>query len=466
MCNGKDDDGDGLIDEDCCQLASSPSFVKCYDTHTVQTCYGDVANFSCPNNLMIKFITAHFGRIGYSGELSCRSPNPLNCHGHEQFCGFNDVYGVMESRCQGKSNCSLQVNQYSMGDACRGSPCQLCHQYLYAVYTCIEEIDMPCSVLSSRALGPGGDSAVSSRFSASSTLSASAMATANPTSQEGVCSSVLPEQGEKCSDPECKTEQKPGPLDLHTPAAARLSSSSRHAWCPSFCDRNNSFLQIDLGGHYEITGYVMQGARAHEQWVSRAGFAYSVDGKTWTEIMDNNTLKSFQGNADSKTVVWCPLRTYNIIARYIRAVVLDYFSYPCLHFDVARCDTLRMCEPLVMNNTIVEGPAEGTPLGSIVSVRCKPGWMTNDRLTSFDMQCDSTGRWSNEPKQCNVPRDCGDIPFVAGALHDGRNSFIGSKVTYTCVGPTGLSRFIQGNATIVCQEDASWSRVPACPSSQ
>ena len=85
------------------------------------------------------------------------------------------------------------------------------------------------------------------------------------------------------------------------------------------------------------------------------------------------------------------------------------------------------------------------------------GWSLPDGSSQFELNCNNKGEWEGPSNECTVARGCGDIPQVQGALHDGQNTLIGSRVTYSC-----QSGRIVGNPTIVCQNNAQWSEPPTC----
>ena len=158
---------------------------------------------------------------------------------------------------------------------------------------------------------------------------------------------MIPDGPNSC--PGCSGVNMAGQMPASVPFNARFGSNNVEAWCPTFCDRNQSFIQVDLGGQFEVTGYLVQGRRALDQWATKLGFSYSNDGNQWRELrnMDGSWIEH-EANSNAIGVQWCCLS--GIKARYVRAHVLGYSGYPCLHIDYSRYNE---CEFFLTNDETV-----------------------------------------------------------------------------------------------------------------
>ena len=385
ICDGDDDDGDGIIDEDCyvsrfvtteqlqqqlppmgrpfkarkakhsdtrvtlapeqivkkqkqvekLQPESESSMEQCFNVRRAVGCYNAKLTLDCEENHRVKVLSAHFGRIGYRDEYTCGAGNMVDFDGREIQCGFQDVYWPIAQFCDNETSCSYHVHLYELGDIAPGNQrCQLCHQYVHVHYLCVDPGAHSWMNLAGRM---GAE--LATRYRASS-WSFGSMSTAN--SQCTSDSKVLPNGRQHLPD-------------SSAPSSARFSSGAIDAWCPAFCDRQDGWLIVDLGGYFEVTGYMIQGRRSEEQWISSIRLAYSSDAVSWTELRSLNGtwmvlvlfslffsiiyfsyFKSFPGNYDARSIVACHLTQYKIVARFMRVIVGAYSGQPCLHIDFFR----------------------------------------------------------------------------------------------------------------------------------
>ncbi|VDI70583.1 Hypothetical predicted protein [Mytilus galloprovincialis] len=96
-------------------------------TKTKVLCERETMNITCPNNSVIVFEDANFGR-GRSDSQRCRQFwgfESIPCDNHEQ------TLKVLDDKCHEKQQCILPVTK-----AIFGNPCQGFTQYLYVNYHC------------------------------------------------------------------------------------------------------------------------------------------------------------------------------------------------------------------------------------------------------------------------------------------------------------------------------------------
>ena len=97
--------------------------------------------------------------------------------------------------------------------------------------------------------------------------------------------------------------------------------------------------------------------------------------------------------------------------------------------------------------------------GMAVTVKCKEGWAMEDGRNYYQLLCNADGQWEGREHSCSSLLDCGDIPSVECALHNGRNTRYGAQVTYSCV---DKNKRLIGNPTIYCQANGKWTETPKC----
>lgn len=96
---------------------------------------------------------------------------------------------------------------------------------------------------------------------------------------------------------------------LYQPAFGRLDPTSGNGWCTKQSDRNDDWLQIDLGKTFEVCGVGSQGIRNTKtgEWVKVFKVWYSSDGSRWAP---------YKGESDeefvSLTVIYS--KTYERVA--------------------------------------------------------------------------------------------------------------------------------------------------------
>ena len=361
---------------------------------TRQICYNTVAQLSCSgpfgsqNTDRIRIIQAHFGRISYPNENTCSQQNPVDENAIEAECGFHDVKPFVSALCNDKSNCSVFASDNILGNCQKlNTNCPLRSLYLEVTFMCIQQIDQ-CHVIASEI--PAGIT-----FAASSTARSGA-----PAKPRATCPGTF---GASCDS-----------------AHAIFTSSALQAWCPSECDKNDGFLQLDLGAPYEISALILQGRRRWDHWISRYYLTYSSNGHSWQQLDDQPGKATLvDGNWDARSVIIrrfpqpSPLQA----VRYLRLHIANYVGYPAVHVDVVRCPDVVGCTPL----TVAHSNATGVfaVYGQSVVVQCDKRFVTPvSRLSTFSAACLPTGEWSRT-EQCLLATNCGDFPRIDNALHDG-----------------------------------------------
>ncbi|KAL9956906.1 hypothetical protein ACROYT_G038461 [Oculina patagonica] len=104
---------------------------------------------------------------------------------------------------------------------------------------------------------------------------------------------------------------------LYLPAYGRLDSTSGGGWCAKEADRNDDWLQVDLGNTFEVCGVGSQGYRnGDDQWVTAFKISYSLYGSRWERYKDgNNEEVEFLRSGRSTNQQRLPVP---LVARYIR----------------------------------------------------------------------------------------------------------------------------------------------------
>ena len=76
----------------------------------------------------------------------------------------------------------------------------------------------------------------------------------------------------------------------YKPSYGRLNSNKGVGWCTRTADRNDEWLQVDLGQLVQVCGVATQGDSqfGDDEWVTAFKLFYSEDGATWTTYTDDN----------------------------------------------------------------------------------------------------------------------------------------------------------------------------------
>jgi hypothetical protein len=421
LFDGIDNDLDGKIDEDCYDRKAI-SQDRCPAVQTAQACYNGQLKLSCETGT-ISVISAHYGRLGRAGEKTCGSENVMDsCSGADANCGFSDISTTVGIQCQGQSSCSLPVNQFH-----GWNKCPTCSLYAHVQYVCLNTREQNFGVLSGQ------------NYKASSSLATTVL--------ESSCSKQSAEAGDQ----------------HHASKAHHGDSNAVEAWRPAQCDKDSSWLQVDLGSTYAVGWYAISGCRRNDYWTTKFAISHSLDGKTFTVIRNGDgTPKLFDGNADSITAKVCTLFQYNIVARWLRIHPVEYNGSPCAHVDFGHNATFQGCPVTQLaNSNFAQGGSTG--FGSTATIKCNAGWATAGAETEYTARCQADGKWAGELRACDQLLHCPAIPSIEGGYATGPGNLPGNTIRFQCLG----GRRLQGANSATCQPDGTWSNAaPTCEAPQ
>ena len=74
-------------------------------------------------------------------------------------------------------------------------------------------------------------------------------------------------------------------------AYGRLNGDRGDGWCAKEANRNDDWLQVDLGKTIEVCALSTQGDRNGNEWVTAFKLSYSTDGNSWTPYKDANSVE-------------------------------------------------------------------------------------------------------------------------------------------------------------------------------
>ncbi|XP_078359766.1 zinc metalloproteinase nas-15-like [Oculina patagonica] len=104
-------------------------------------------------------------------------------------------------------------------------------------------------------------------------------------------------------------------------------------WCAN--DRDNQWLQIDLGKIKKVRAIATQGRDVFHEHVKEYKLAFSNDGSNFQIYQENGQEKNFIGNCDHFTPV---VNTFTpVTARYVK-ILVGKSSYPCMRVELYGCD--------------------------------------------------------------------------------------------------------------------------------
>ena len=107
-----------------------------------------------------------------------------------------------------------------------------------------------------------------------------------------------------------------------------MTNGDASAWCAGENDKENPWIQVDLGDEYIINAVSIQGRGDCNQFVKKFRIKYSK-----TDEKNLRHLDEFEGNLDDTTVVKRYFKE-PIKARIIRLYVLEYYGYPSLRWEL------------------------------------------------------------------------------------------------------------------------------------
>ena len=114
----------------------------------------------------------------------------------------------------------------------------------------------------------------------------------------------------------------------HSVKGCKLNSGTSSAWCAGENDKENPWIQVDLGSEYWINAVSLQGRGDCNQYVTKFRIKYSR-----TDENNLRNLDVFDGNKDNTTVAKRYFKE-PIRARIIRLYVLEYKNHPSLRWEL------------------------------------------------------------------------------------------------------------------------------------
>ncbi|XP_069106484.1 contactin-associated protein-like 2 [Argopecten irradians] len=130
----------------------------------------------------------------------------------------------------------------------------------------------------------------------------------------------------------------------------RINSSD--GWCPNNTD-NGNYFQVEFKEISSLRAIQTRGRQIFTQWVTMYSVNTSLDGLTWTAILNSTTgdVKSFPGNFDGDTIVTNNLEG-NVMAKYIRVISISGYASTrrSMRLEVLGCpisflsDTCQTCK--------------------------------------------------------------------------------------------------------------------------
>ena len=68
----------------------------------------------------------------------------------------------------------------------------------------------------------------------------------------------------------------------------RVDSDKGDGWCAEEADKNDDWLQVDLGKRFDVCSLATQGDRKGKAWVADLKLSYLSHGRTFTPYKDRN----------------------------------------------------------------------------------------------------------------------------------------------------------------------------------
>ena len=108
-----------------------------------------------------------------------------------------------------------------------------------------------------------------------------------------------------------------------------MTGGHASAWCAAGNDKDNPWIQVDLGSEYWINAISLQGrGDTYNQYVKKFRIKYSR-----TDENNLRNLDEFFGNNDTSTVVKRYFKE-PVLARIIRLYVMEYNDHPSLRWEL------------------------------------------------------------------------------------------------------------------------------------
>ena len=109
--------------------------------------------------------------------------------------------------------------------------------------------------------------------------------------------------------------------------------NSKQAWCAASSSKGQ-YMEIDIGFLQNITGFVTQGRRDADEWVTSFTVKASQDGSTWTDV---GCGTEFEANVDRATKVKSYLHR-PMVAQYLRIYPESWSGGMCMRMGFILCE--------------------------------------------------------------------------------------------------------------------------------
>ncbi|XP_060078684.1 lactadherin-like [Ylistrum balloti] len=141
----------------------------------------------------------------------------------------------------------------------------------------------------------------------------------------------------------------------------RVRFSSSQGWCPASIG-DGHYLQVKFQTDSTVKAIQTRGRGDFDQWISLYQLNISMDGNTWSAILNATTgnVQIFPGNNDRDTVVTNTLEG-NVVVRYIRVISVSGNTYRSMRLEIQGC-------PFSTPNTCNKWKAKLGSVGDIVTV--------------------------------------------------------------------------------------------------
>ncbi|XP_048579368.1 receptor-type tyrosine-protein phosphatase S isoform X3 [Nematostella vectensis] len=177
------------------------------------------------------------------------------------------------------------------------------------------------------------------------------------------------------------------------PWYARLQTSK--AWTPKAADRDNTYLQVDLGGLWRVCSVASQGAYSHWEWTKQYAIAHSVNNISWTPYNESGVQRVFTGNTDKSSVV-VRLLAHPPLARFIRFVPTAYENYPTTRLDYrglqsACASSLGVERGYILDSQMTSSSNDGAYTASAGRLYGGSSWCSSTSANNEYLQVDLGG---------------------------------------------------------------------------
>ncbi|XP_048579387.1 receptor-type tyrosine-protein phosphatase S isoform X5 [Nematostella vectensis] len=178
------------------------------------------------------------------------------------------------------------------------------------------------------------------------------------------------------------------------PWYARLQTSK--AWAPKAADRDNTYLQVDLGGLWCVCSVASQGtAYSDSEWTKQYAIAHSVNNISWTPYNESGVQRVFTGNVDKSNVV-VRLLAHPPLARFIRFVPRARNSYPTTRLDYrglqsACASSLGVERGYILDSQMTSSSNDGAYTASAGRLYGGSSWCSSTSANNEYLQVDLGG---------------------------------------------------------------------------